>query len=122
MVDEDASTGGPAHAIERAHQHRLARARGTENADKFIWLDGQADVVKQLSRCPSTLGHGLGNRDGVNTSFRSRIKNRDAAGRVQSEHKRPNLHYVLALNQTSAAHSSAIQINAIRRAGVFDLY
>src|SRR2546425_11359396 len=108
MVDEDASTGGPPHAIERVHQHRLARARGTEHANKFIWLNGQADVVKQLSRCPSRLGHGLGNRDGVNSSFRSRIKNRYAAGRVHSQHKRANLHYVLALNQTSAAHSSAI--------------
>src|SRR5436853_3958203 len=122
IVDEDASAGCAPHAIEGFHQHGLARARGTEHADKFIWLNGQAYVVKQPSRGLSTLGHGLGNRDSIDASFRSSVKDRYAAGRVHSQQKRPNLHHVLALNQTLAADSPAIHIDAIRRAGVFDLY
>ena len=121
IIDEDTSAGCAPHAIERVHQHGLARARGTEHADKFIWLNGQAYIVKQLSRCPPRLVHDLGNRDGIDANFRSRIKDRYAAGGVHSEHKRPNLHHVLVLNQMSAADSSAIHINAVRRAGVFDL-
>ena len=69
IIDEDTSARGAPHAIERVNQHRLARARGTEHADKFIWLNGQAYIVKQLSRCPPRLVHDLGNRDGIDANF-----------------------------------------------------
>ena len=48
VVDEHMTAARRPHAVHRIHQSRFARAGRPQQADKFVWLNREADVVEQF--------------------------------------------------------------------------
>ena len=53
-VDAHFAGSGAFQQVDAAHQRRLARAGGAEDAEDFTRIDGQVDVVQHLMRLGAT--------------------------------------------------------------------
>ena len=70
IVDEHVTAGRRAHAVERIHQRRFTRARRSQQADKLVRLNRQANIVEQLDRSAArSIGDDFGDVDTVDARF-----------------------------------------------------